>query len=210
MLVVMALYPMRSSALRRSDGKRRIESRGPSTASGGMIALTREPSGSRASTIGELSSMRRPTPLTMRSITRSRCWSSWNAAGTLSSLPRRSTNTCLCVLTRMSLTVLSRRSGSSGPKPNTSSSTSPRMASRSPTDNGMPVSPMSVDTSARISPSTDLRSDVASFSRLRRVSSLRCTLPRTSRYWARRASLPGERGTDAGAAAGDVSGGGAI
>ena len=41
-----------------------------------MIALTRDPSGRRASTIGELSSMRRPTPLTMRSMTRSRCWSS--------------------------------------------------------------------------------------------------------------------------------------
>ena len=35
----------RSSARRRSAGKRRIESSGPSTASGGMIALTREPSG---------------------------------------------------------------------------------------------------------------------------------------------------------------------
>jgi hypothetical protein len=30
-------------------------------ASGGMMALTREPSGSRASTIGEDSSIRRPT-----------------------------------------------------------------------------------------------------------------------------------------------------
>ena len=46
-----------------------------------MIALTREPSGRRASTIGELSSTRRPTPLTMRSMTRIRCWSSWNVVG---------------------------------------------------------------------------------------------------------------------------------
>ena len=45
----------------RSAGKRRMESSGPSTASGGMMALTREPSGRRASTIGELSSTRRPT-----------------------------------------------------------------------------------------------------------------------------------------------------
>jgi hypothetical protein len=66
-------------------GKRRIESSGPSTASGGMIAFTREPSGSRASTIGELSSTRRPTPLTIRSMTRSRCLSSWNVVGTRSS-----------------------------------------------------------------------------------------------------------------------------
>ena len=41
---------------------------GPSSASGGMIALTREPSCSRASTIGLDSSMRRPTELTMRSM----------------------------------------------------------------------------------------------------------------------------------------------
>jgi hypothetical protein len=76
MLAVSAVNSTRFSALSRSAGKRRIESRGPSTASGAITALTREPSGSRASTIGELSSMRRPTPLTIRSITRSRCWSS--------------------------------------------------------------------------------------------------------------------------------------
>ena len=38
-----------------------------------MIALTREPSGKRASTIGDDSSTRRPTRLTMRSMTASRC-----------------------------------------------------------------------------------------------------------------------------------------
>ena len=47
---------------------RRIDSDGPSTASGGMMALTRDPSCSRASTIGLDSSMRRPTVLTMRSM----------------------------------------------------------------------------------------------------------------------------------------------
>ena len=56
--------------------KRRIDSTGPSSASGGMIALTREPSGSRASTIGLDSSMRRPTELTMRSMICIRCRSS--------------------------------------------------------------------------------------------------------------------------------------
>ena len=74
----------RSLAFSRSAGKRRIDSSGPSTASGGMIALTREPSARRASTIGELSSTRRPTPLTMRSMTRSRCLSSWNVVGSRS------------------------------------------------------------------------------------------------------------------------------
>ena len=41
-----------------------------------MIALTREPSGRRASTIGDDSSTRRPTLLTMRSMTASR-WASF-------------------------------------------------------------------------------------------------------------------------------------
>jgi hypothetical protein len=40
----------------------------PSSASGGVIALTREPSASRASTMGLDSSMRRPTELTIRSM----------------------------------------------------------------------------------------------------------------------------------------------
>ncbi len=38
-----------------------------------MIALNREPSGSRASTIGEVSSTRRPTRETIRSMIWSRC-----------------------------------------------------------------------------------------------------------------------------------------
>ena len=42
--------------------------RGPLTASGGMMALTREPSGSRASTSGWLLSIRRPTWATIRSM----------------------------------------------------------------------------------------------------------------------------------------------
>ena len=50
---------------------------------------------------------------------------------TRSSTPRRSTNTFLCVLTRMSLTVGSRSSGSSGPRPKTSSSSSANSVSRS-------------------------------------------------------------------------------
>ena len=56
--------------------KRRIDSDGPSIASGGMIALTREPSCSRASTIGDDSSMRRPTAETMLSMMFIRCLSS--------------------------------------------------------------------------------------------------------------------------------------
>ncbi len=48
--------------------KRRIESAGPSIASGGITTLTREPSARRASTIGLSSSIRRPSGARMRSI----------------------------------------------------------------------------------------------------------------------------------------------
>ncbi|MNC88227.1 hypothetical protein D3C83_40220 [compost metagenome] len=50
----------------------RIETAAPSMAIGLMAALTRLPSARRASTIGELSSIRRPTPATMRLMIRSR------------------------------------------------------------------------------------------------------------------------------------------
>ena len=70
--------------------KRRIDSAGPSSASGGMIALTREPSGSRASTIGEDSSTRRPTFETMRSMICIRCRSSRNTTSVFCSMPPRS------------------------------------------------------------------------------------------------------------------------
>jgi hypothetical protein len=49
-------------------------SAGPSIASGGTIQLTREPSGRRASQIGEDSSTRRPIWLTMRWQILSSCW----------------------------------------------------------------------------------------------------------------------------------------
>ena len=56
-----------------ADGEDRADQ-----ASGGMMALTREPSGRRASTIGLDSSMRRPTGETMRSMIRITWSSSWN------------------------------------------------------------------------------------------------------------------------------------
>jgi hypothetical protein len=59
-------------------------------ASGGMMALTRDPSGRRASTIGDDSSTRRPTLLQMRSMTVSRWALSRKFTFTRDSLPRRS------------------------------------------------------------------------------------------------------------------------
>ena len=76
----------------------------------------------------------------------------------------------------------SRSSGSSGPRPNTSSSTSAKSVSRSPRLSGVASSASSWPSSVRISPSARARSAWASASRFRRFSSLRCTLARSSRY----------------------------
>ena len=67
--------------------KRRMDNDGPSSASGGMMAFTREPSGRRASTIGEDSSTLRPTRDTMRSMICSRWRSSRKVVFTLCSSP---------------------------------------------------------------------------------------------------------------------------
>ena len=63
----------------------------PLKAIGAMTALTRDPSSSRASTIGEDSSIRRPIRETMRSITPRSCSSDRNLTGERVSLPFCST-----------------------------------------------------------------------------------------------------------------------
>ncbi len=65
-----------SSIVRRRFENFRIVRSGPESESGGMIALTRLPSGRRASTIGEASSMRRPIWATILLMMRRRCDSS--------------------------------------------------------------------------------------------------------------------------------------
>jgi hypothetical protein len=81
---------IRSSIVYGSRENFRIVSVGPRSASGGMIALTRLPSGRRASTIGEDSSMRRPTCDTILSMIRRRWALSTNEIDVRSSLPLRS------------------------------------------------------------------------------------------------------------------------
>ncbi len=88
---------------------------GPSRAKGGAMTLTREPSGRRASQIGELSSTRRPTWLTIRwqmfiscMLSRKRTLVSWT-------LPPTSMNTRWAPLTMMSAMSSRASSGSSGP-----------------------------------------------------------------------------------------------
>jgi len=100
--------------------KRRIDRIGPSIASGGMMAFTREPSGRRASTIGLDSSTRRPTRETIFSMIFIRWALSLKVTSVSSRRPARSTYTMAAVLTRMSETPGSASSGSSGPKPSIS------------------------------------------------------------------------------------------
>ena len=156
-----------------SRRKRRIDSSGPSTATGGITAFTRDPSGRRASTSGEDSSTRRPTRETIFSMIRSRCWLSLNSTGVRYSLPCRSTYTSRGVVTRMSDTVGSWSSGSSGPSPNTSFRTSSVTRSFSTRLSGVVSSSTSRATAARISIRTRSPPNEDSASRLMRSISLR-------------------------------------
>ena len=106
---------IRSSIVYGSRENFRIVSVGPRSESGGMIAFTRLPSGRRASTIGDDSSMRRPTCETILSMIRSRWALSAKVVGERSSLPSRSMKIRSKLLTMTSVTVSSRSSGSSGP-----------------------------------------------------------------------------------------------
>ena len=73
---------MRSASVKGSAENFRMVSTAPSRATGAMTALTRDPSGSRASTSGLASSMRRPTRPTILSMTRRRCASLLKCAPT--------------------------------------------------------------------------------------------------------------------------------
>ena len=80
---------------------------GPLSESGGMTALTRLPSGRRASTIGDDSSMRRPTCATILLMIRRRCHSSLNTdVALVESRPPRSIQMSYGPLTMISVTRL--------------------------------------------------------------------------------------------------------
>src|ERR1019366_4005939 len=192
---VRASLATRSSPLSAWRPKRRMESRGPSTATGGITALTREPSGSRASTIGDDSSTRRPTRETIFSMIRSRCASSLNSTGVRYSLPPRSTYTWCGVVTRMSLTVGSCSSGSSGPSPKTSSRISSITRSFSTRLRGVFSSSTSLATAVRTSARTRSPDLEESASRLIRSSSLRWSVNFSSWYSGVDASLVKRRFT---------------
>ena len=105
----------KSLAVNGSSANFRIVSTEPRSASGGMIAFTREPFGRRASTIGDDSSTRRPTADTILSMTWRYCSSSANARSVFSSSPLRSMKISSCPLHMISVIVASARGASSGP-----------------------------------------------------------------------------------------------
>ena len=82
--------PMMSSTVMGLAGNFRTVMTGPISDNGSMIALTREPSGRRASTRGLDWSMRRPSGVMIRSMIRSTCSSLRKTVSTRRILPLRS------------------------------------------------------------------------------------------------------------------------
>ena len=157
-----------SAIRRRRAGNLRMVRAGPFNASGAMIAFTREPSRSLASTMGELSSMRRPSGETMRSITPRTDWSLLNTAGCLRRTPPHSTYSSSCRLTMISEMSGSASKDSSGPSPTASSTTCRRSAPRS---RSVGISASASSTSASNSRSASCRKSaslIADTSRRRR------------------------------------------
>ena len=81
---------IRSSTVKGEAANFRIVMTGPTSERGGMIALTRDPSVRRASTIGDDSSTRRPIGAMIRSMIRMTWSSFWKTTFVSSSLPFRS------------------------------------------------------------------------------------------------------------------------
>ena len=106
---LMVPKEMRSRSVKGSAANLRMVRSEPSRATGETTALTREPSGSRASTMGLDSSTRRPTRATILSMVRRRCDSSPKAASTGKIRPSRSMKMSPGPLTMISVTSGSRR-----------------------------------------------------------------------------------------------------
>ncbi len=132
--------------------------------------------------MGVDSSTRRPTCETILSMMRNRCWESRKLTVVSSNRPLRSMYTCLCVLTRMSEMVGSCSSGSSGPSPNTSSSTSSQICCFSSELSSVGSESISAMSAWRTSLRTRWLSIVARASRLILSTSLRCKVNFSSWY----------------------------
>ena len=94
---------------------------GPSSASGGMITCTRCPSGSRAFTMGEASSMRRPNGPSTRPMSGAQLAFVGESCSPDAAGRRGLKNTSEGLFTAISVTESSASSDSSGPNPNTMS-----------------------------------------------------------------------------------------
>ncbi len=146
--------PTSASGSGRTAVNRRTDSAGPSTASGGMITLTREPSASRASAIGLSSSTRRPTGARMRSIASRSCLLGLEAdIGRLDRPRRARRNTASWPLTITSSTSGSASNSSSGPRPTVSRRIRLATCSRRASDSTLAASSTSSRTPSSRSPS---------------------------------------------------------
>ncbi len=112
---VNALKRSRSSLPIGFEPNIRIVTTAPSRASGGMIALNRDPFGNRASHMGDVSSIRRPTRETIRSMIWSRCSLSRKVTSDRETRPPFSTKIFFGPLIMMSAILSSLSSSSSGP-----------------------------------------------------------------------------------------------
>ena len=122
-VVMLPFATIVSRVIRRLENFR-IVMQGPSSASGGKTMFTRLPSGSRQSTNGLASSMRRPTAEAIFCARTASCWLSRNRVEVRDILPAISTKTLSGPLIMTSVTRSSCNNPSSGPYPTMSAASS--------------------------------------------------------------------------------------
>ena len=173
------LWPCRPPGTRSSRRRLnlRIERYGPPT--GGITALTRDPSGIRASTTGWATESSRPASAAIRSLSSTTSRAEPSVTAACSRRPARSTKISPGPLTRMSPTSASSTSGWSGPSPHTAASTAATSAgdaSRSSSGSSR-ISPIVRRSTASCSA---VRPNGLRTSGARRATSIRRTVPRVA------------------------------
>ena len=141
--------------------KRRIVRHGPSIATGGTTAFTREPSGRRASTSGRDRSTRKPSGATTRSM---RCATvpSSSRRSVRESMPSRSIHTPVDAFTMTSVIVGSASSDSRGPSPAVRAETWRTIVSSSPAPSNGASRRTSSTIAARVSGASPARAPSSS------------------------------------------------
>jgi site-specific DNA recombinase len=143
---------IRSARASRLLEKVLIVTSGPSGAIGGNTAWNRWPPGSRASTHGRASSMRRPSGATTRCTRVARAAAEASRTAVSSRRPCRSTHTSCGPFTSTSVTVGSESSGASGPRPVSSSVTARTVAAKVAAGSTRPSSRRAAETAIWRSP----------------------------------------------------------